>query len=70
MGNAMKSKWQRSGMGWAALAASPPVLADYGYNLQVPASSGAHDVFQLHNLIMLVCLVISSRCSASCSIRC
>jgi len=54
----MKSMGQRSGMGWAALAASPPVLAEYGYNLQVPASSVAHDVFQLHNLIMLVCLVI------------
>ena len=54
----MKSMGQRSGMGWTALAVSPPVLAEYGYNLQVPASSVAHDVFQLHNLIMLVCLVI------------
>jgi len=54
----MKSMWQRSGMGAAALAASQPVLAEYGYNLQAPASPGAHHVFQLHNLIMLVCLGI------------
>jgi len=42
----------------AALATSQPALAEYGYNLQVPASQVAQDVFQLHNLIMLVCLGI------------
>jgi cytochrome c oxidase subunit 2 len=41
-----------------ALATSRPVLADYAYNLQVPTSQVARDVFQLHNLIMLVCLGI------------
>jgi cytochrome c oxidase subunit 2 len=42
----------------AAWAASRPALADYAYNLQLPASQIARDVFQLHNLIMLVCLGI------------
>jgi cytochrome c oxidase subunit 2 len=54
----MKSMWQRAGMVGTALATSQPALADYAYNLQVPASKVAHDVFQLHNFIMLVCLVI------------
>jgi cytochrome c oxidase subunit 2 len=44
--------------GALALAASQAALADYAYNLQAPASKVAHDVFQLHNLIMLVCLGI------------
>jgi cytochrome c oxidase subunit II len=44
--------------GALALAASQAALADYAYNLQAPASQVAHDVFQLHNLIMLVCLGI------------
>jgi len=57
-GDAMKGKWQRVGMMGAALALSQPVLADYAYNLQTPASQVAQDVFQLHNLIMLVCLGI------------
>jgi cytochrome c oxidase subunit II len=42
----------------AALVTSGSALADYAYNLQVPASQVAHDVFALHNLIMLVCLGI------------
>ncbi|MFZ3042603.1 MAG: cytochrome c oxidase subunit II [Thiobacillus sp.] len=42
----------------AALATSQSTLADYGYNLQIPASQVAQDVFELHNLIMLVCLGI------------
>lgn len=54
----MKSQWYRTGMAAAALASSQAALAEYGYNLQPPASSVAHDVFQLHNLIMLVCLGI------------
>lgn len=41
-----------------ALAASRAAWADYAYNLQEPASQVALDVFQLHNLIMLVCLGI------------
>ncbi len=56
-GYAMKSTWQ-SGTGVLALAGSGTALADYAYNLQPPASQVAHDVFQLHNLIMLVCLGI------------
>ena len=54
----MKSIGQRAGIVGAALAASKPALAEYAYNLQVPASKVAHDVFDLHNLIMLVCLGI------------
>ena len=54
----MKSIWQRAGIVGAALATSQAALAEYGYNLQVPASKVAHDVFQLHNFIMLVCLGI------------
>ncbi len=54
----MKSKWQRVGMMGAALAFSQSTLADYAYNLQTPASQVAQDVFDLHNLIMLVCLGI------------
>jgi len=40
------------------LAFSQSTLADYAYNLQTPASQVAQDVFDLHNLIMLVCLGI------------
>jgi len=54
----MKRIGQRAAMVGAALATSQPALAEYGYNLQVPASQVAQDVFQLHNLIMLVCLGI------------
>lgn len=54
----MKSMWQRAGMVGVVLAASQPAWAEYAYNLQPPASGVAHDVFQLHNLIMLVCLGI------------
>ncbi len=55
----MKSMWKQAGMvGAAILAASQSALAEYGYNLQVPASKVAEDVFQLHNFIMLVCLGI------------
>ncbi|MFP5419671.1 MAG: cytochrome c oxidase subunit II [Gammaproteobacteria bacterium] len=42
----------------AMLAVSQGALAEYAYNLQVPASKVAQDVFQLHNFIMLVCLGI------------
>lgn len=54
----MKSMWQRAGMMGAALATSQAALAEYAYNLQEPASQVARDVFQLHNLILLVCLGI------------
>ncbi len=54
----MKGKWQRVGVMGAALAFSQSTLAEYAYNLQTPASQVAQDVFQLHNLIMLVCLGI------------
>lgn len=53
----MRSLWQ-SGAAALALAAGEAARADYAYNLQVPASQVARDVFQLHNLIMLVCLGI------------
>jgi cytochrome c oxidase subunit 2 len=54
----MKSMWKQAGMVGAALAISQPVLAEYAFNLQTPASEVAQHVFQLHNLIMLVCLGI------------
>lgn len=54
----MTSMWQRAGIAGAAWAASQSVRAEYAYNLQVPASKVAQDVFELHNLIMLVCLGI------------
>jgi cytochrome c oxidase subunit 2 len=54
----MMKMWQRAGAAGAALFTTQPVLAEYAYNLQVPASKVAQDVFQLHNLIMLVCLGI------------
>ena len=54
----MIGKWQRVGMMGAALATSQSTLAEYAYNLQIPASQVAQDVFELHNLIMLVCLGI------------
>jgi cytochrome c oxidase subunit 2 len=57
-GDAMKSMWQRAGVMGTAWAASQPALAEYAYNLQTPASQVARDVFQLHNLVMLVCLGI------------
>ena len=53
----MKSLGQ-VGTGALALGASQAVWADYAYNLQTPASQVAADVFQLHTLIMLVCLGI------------
>ena len=55
----MKSMWKQAGVvGAAILMASQSAWAEYGYNLQVPASKVAQDVFQLHNFIMLVCLGI------------
>ena len=49
---------QRAVTAGTAWAASQPVWAEYAYNLQIPASKVAQDVFELHNLIMLVCLGI------------
>ena len=49
---------QRSAVTAAAMGAVGVARADWAYNLQVPASGVAADVFQLHNLIMLVCLGI------------
>ena len=54
----MKSMWKQAGMMGAALAVSRPALAEWAFNLQTPASEVAQHVFQLHNLIMLVCLGI------------
>jgi cytochrome c oxidase subunit 2 len=54
----MKSMWQRAGIAGAAWAASQSAMAGYAYNLQTPASKVAQDVFELHTLIMLVCLGI------------
>lgn len=50
-----RSLWQAAGL---ALMTSQSAWAEYAYNLQTPASKVAEDVFQLHNLIMLVCLGI------------
>ena len=54
----MKQKWQRAGTIGAALVFTQSAFAEYAYNLQIPASKVAQDVFELHNLIMLVCLGI------------
>ncbi|MEW6415293.1 MAG: cytochrome c oxidase subunit II [Pseudomonadota bacterium] len=54
----MKKQWHLAGIMGAALATSQSVLADWAYNLQPPASPVAQHVFDLHNLIMLVCLGI------------
>jgi cytochrome c oxidase subunit 2 len=59
MGEMMKASfWHRAVLGGIAGLISQSVLADYAYNLQAPASQIAQDVFNLHNLIMLVCLGI------------
>jgi len=50
----MKKMWQRAGMMGAALVTSGTALAEYAYNLQVPASQVAEDVFWLQKLVMLV----------------
>ena len=49
---------QRGAAGLASLGMSSSVWADYAYNLPLPASKVASDVFYLHNLIMLVCIGI------------
>lgn len=55
----MKQKvWERITAATAALGASHAAFAEYAINLQTPASKVAVDVFHLHNLIMLVCLII------------
>ncbi len=55
----MKQKvWERITAACAALGASHAAFAEYAINLQTPASKVAVDVFHLHNLIMLVCLII------------
>jgi cytochrome c oxidase subunit II len=59
MGEMMKaSVWHRAFVGGIAGVFSHSVLAEYAFNLQPPASQVAQDVFDLHNLIMLVCLGI------------
>ena len=54
----MRSMRQRAGVAGLAWAVSQTALAEFQINLQTPASQVAQDVFQLHNLIMLVCLGI------------
>jgi cytochrome c oxidase subunit 2 len=59
MGEIMKRNvWQRGSAAVAGLGLCSPVWADYALNLQTPASKVASDVYQLHNMIMLVCLGI------------
>jgi cytochrome c oxidase subunit 2 len=59
MGEMMKaSVWHRAVVGGIAAVLSQGALAEFGFNLQPPASQVAQDVFNLHNLIMLVCLGI------------
>jgi len=52
------SVWHRVVVGGIAGVFSQGALAEYAFNLQPPASQVAQDVFNLHNLIMLVCLGI------------
>jgi cytochrome c oxidase subunit 2 len=52
------SVWHRAVVGGIAAVLSQGALAEFGFNLQPPASQVAQDVFNLHNLIMLVCLGI------------
>ena len=55
----MKQNCLRKGAaGVVSLGMSGSVWAEYAYNLQMPASKVASDVFHLHNLIMLVCIGI------------
>lgn len=55
----MKQNCLRKGVvGLAGLGMSASVWADYAYNLPLPASKVAGDVYHLHNLIMLVCIGI------------
>jgi len=49
---------QRWSAALAGLVMSGSVWAEYGINLQAPASKVASDVYHLHNMIMLVCLGI------------
>ncbi len=49
---------QRMAAGVVSLGLSGSVWAEYAYNLPMPASKVAGDVFHLHNLIMLVCIGI------------
>lgn len=49
---------RRVAAGVVSLGMSGSVWAEYAYNLQMPASKVAGDVFHLHNLIMLVCIGI------------
>jgi cytochrome c oxidase subunit 2 len=59
MGEMMKARvWHRAVVGGIAAVLSQGALAEYAFNLQPPASQVAQDVFNLHNLIMLVCLGI------------
>lgn len=50
--------WQRGAAGLAGLGMSSTVWAEYAYNLPLPASKLASEVYHLHNLIMLVVLGI------------
>ncbi len=52
------SVWHRAGIGGVTGLVSQAAWADYAYNLQTPATQIAQNVFNLHNLIMLVCLGI------------
>ena len=49
---------RRVAAGFVGLGMSASVWAEYAYNLPMPASKVASDVFHLHNLIMLVCIGI------------
>lgn len=54
----MKSMWQLAGVAGAGLAMSQPALAEFAYVLQAPMDQAGQGLFQLHNLIMLVCMGI------------
>jgi cytochrome c oxidase subunit 2 len=56
-GIAMKSLW-RAGLAGGALLWGHPALAEYAVAFQSPAAEVAPGVFQLSNLIMLMCLCV------------
>src|SRR3989344_118827 len=38
--------------------AAPVVFAEYGLNFQKPVTSVAHKILDLHNMILLICVII------------
>jgi cytochrome c oxidase subunit 2 len=51
----MISRWV---LGLSLCLMAPLAFAEYGLNFQRPVTSTAHRILELHNMVMLVCLVI------------